>query len=140
MTKTTWTEFWDMNGGGAQKTMYAKIYIEAEDEEHAIETFHCLFGVDPTHTTCDCCGPDYSICTENRLIEHFEDEGSERDLIKHLTQPYCEEKTVFIPYEHPLDPVHDHEPVHESLRTRYENYRSFSTDNPLKTYDEWLES
>lgn len=28
-----WTEFWDMHSGGGQKEKWAKIYIEAPEEE-----------------------------------------------------------------------------------------------------------
>lgn len=64
-----WTQFWDMHsGGGLKEPPYAKIYIEAPEEE-AIRIFEDRFGRDPYNVTCDCCGDDYSIDSEETLEE-----------------------------------------------------------------------
>lgn len=60
--------FYDLSGGGYQKVDGKKyIYIQADDITSACNEFVRLFNVDPCNTTCDCCGPDYSI-TEFRDI------------------------------------------------------------------------
>jgi hypothetical protein len=58
-----WTRFMDMHSGGDAKTAWNKIYIEAP-EELAIEVFKSRFGRDPYHTTCTCCGEDFSISSK----------------------------------------------------------------------------
>ena len=61
--------FWDMHSGGGQKLDWAKIYVEADSEEEAIEIFQQEFGRDPNHITCNCCGEDYSISSAETLEE-----------------------------------------------------------------------
>jgi hypothetical protein len=55
-----WTQFWDMHSGGRQKLEWARIYIEAPQDEAAV-IFQNRFGRNPHRVTCTCCGPDYSI-------------------------------------------------------------------------------
>lgn len=61
-----WTHFWDMHSGGGQKLDWGHIYIEAPEAE-ARGTFEKLFGRDPNHVTCNCCGEDYSVSEEESL-------------------------------------------------------------------------
>ncbi len=61
-----WTEFMDMNSGGGQKLDWDYIYIEA-DEEEARSIFYAKFERNPNRVTCTCCGPDYSITTNDSL-------------------------------------------------------------------------
>lgn len=61
-----WTHFHDMHSGGKQKLEWAHIFIEA-DEEQAREFFEEAFGRDPDHVTCNCCGSDYSVSSEESL-------------------------------------------------------------------------
>jgi hypothetical protein len=63
----TWTHFNDMHSGGGQKLEWDPIIIEAPESE-ACAAFERLFGREPGNTTCDCCGPDYSI-TESETLE-----------------------------------------------------------------------
>jgi len=62
-----WTQFWDMHSGGGQKLDWAKIYIEAPEQE-AVSVFYSRFRRNPNRVTCTCCGPDYSI-TESETLE-----------------------------------------------------------------------
>lgn len=55
-----WTQFWDMHSGGGQKEKWARIYIEAPEEEAKV-IFYNRFGHNPERVTCTCCGEDYSI-------------------------------------------------------------------------------
>lgn len=55
-----WTQFWDMHSGGGQKEDFAKLYIEAPEEE-AMRIFEDTYGHHPYNVTCDCCGEDYSV-------------------------------------------------------------------------------
>ena len=55
-----WTQFWDMHSGGSQKEKWARIYIEAPEEEAKV-IFYNRFGHNPERITCTCCGDDYSI-------------------------------------------------------------------------------
>jgi hypothetical protein len=64
--KLMWTHFHDMHSGGCQKLQWAHIFVEA-DEDEAKEFFEEAFNRDPEHTTCNCCGGDYSISTEDSL-------------------------------------------------------------------------
>ena len=57
----------DMHSGGDQKLDWALIFIEAENEGAAAGLFEARFGRNPYHTTCDCCGPDYSISEQPTL-------------------------------------------------------------------------
>lgn len=64
-----WTQFWDMHSGGYSKISdIDKIYIEADGDE-AIELFKRIFERDPGNVTCDCCGEDFSVCTESDIAE-----------------------------------------------------------------------
>lgn len=62
----TWTQFHDMHPGGGQKLDWGQIFIEAPEAE-ARAAFERLFGRDPDHVTCSCCGEDYSISEEATL-------------------------------------------------------------------------
>lgn len=65
----TWTQFWDMHsGGGLKQAPYAKIYIEASEEE-AIKIFVNRFGHRPDDVACDCCGDNYSVSSGESLQE-----------------------------------------------------------------------
>ena len=61
---SVWTSFWDMHSGGSQKEPYHHIFIEAP-ERVARAYFIGHFGHDPDHVTCNCCGPDYSVDSDN---------------------------------------------------------------------------
>lgn len=54
-----WTRFMDMHSGGGQKLDWAKVYIEAPEED-AAKVFMHRFGRNPNNITCSCCGEDYS--------------------------------------------------------------------------------
>lgn len=84
-----WTHFWDMHSGGGQKLEWPHIFIEAP-EDAAIRAFERLFGRDPAHVTCDCCGPDYVIDTYLtlreasryvRMASYRDDNVDERDTV-----------------------------------------------------------
>ena len=66
-----WTKFWDMHSGGGQKLDWAKIYIQAPEEE-AVVIFSNRFGRDPENVTCNCCGEDYSVSESKTLGEATE--------------------------------------------------------------------
>lgn len=61
-----WTLLWDMHSGGSQKEKWAKIYIEAPEEEAKI-IFYNRFGHNPERVSCTCCGSDYSISSDEDL-------------------------------------------------------------------------
>jgi hypothetical protein len=63
-----WTTFWDMHSGGKQKLPWSLIFIEA-DEKEAKDFFEIQFRRNPEHVTCNCCGGDYSIDTDNNSLE-----------------------------------------------------------------------
>lgn len=63
-----WTTFWDMHSGGRQKLQWAKIYIEAPEDE-AKCVFYNRFGRNPERVTCTCCGEDYSISSDDRTLK-----------------------------------------------------------------------
>lgn len=71
---TKYYEFADMHSGGGAKTDYEYIYIKAESEEEAVEIFEAKFDRSPYHTTCDCCGPDYSIWEVEKPTRSASDE------------------------------------------------------------------
>lgn len=58
-----WTKFMDMHSGGGLKNKYEHIFIEADNEEVAINIFQNKYS-DPNNITCSCCGEDYSVSTE----------------------------------------------------------------------------
>jgi len=49
-----------MHSGGGLKEKWARIYIEAPEEEAKI-IFYNRFGHNPERVTCTCCGEDYSV-------------------------------------------------------------------------------
>ena len=63
-----WTRFMDMHSGGGAKEKQEYIYIEA-DEVTAVQVFERVFGHNPNHVTCSCCGEDYSINSDNLSLE-----------------------------------------------------------------------
>jgi hypothetical protein len=63
-----WFSFHDMNGGGFTKTDYSRIYIQADTIDDAVKNFTQTFNVNPYDTTCDCCGPDFSIDDDKDLV------------------------------------------------------------------------
>jgi cytochrome c5 len=65
---TTYTRFFDMCSGGRQKTPHDVVYIKGS-ESVAAAKFEEVFGRDPYNTTCDCCGPDFSIEEYDSLHE-----------------------------------------------------------------------
>jgi hypothetical protein len=82
-----WTHFHDMHSGGGQKLQWAHIFIEA-DEKEAREFFEAAFDRNPDHVTCNCCGNDYSVSSEESLEQitgyyrnceyvYFDAEGNE---------------------------------------------------------------
>lgn len=62
----SWTHFMDMHSGGRAKLDWEHIFIELPEAE-AKAYFEQRFGRDPIHTSCHCCGPDYSIDEEQTL-------------------------------------------------------------------------
>lgn len=62
-----WTSFMDMHSGGSQKEKWARIYIEAPEQE-AMVIFYNRFGRSADHVTCKCCGSDYST-SEYKTLE-----------------------------------------------------------------------
>lgn len=65
-----WTEFYDMCSGGSRKIKdYGIIYIELPYDE-AVEYFIEKFERYPHNITCDCCGEDFSVSSEE-LLEDF---------------------------------------------------------------------
>lgn len=65
---SNFTVFSDMHSGGNQKLHYPLIVIEAPEEE-AILVFKQVFGRDPDHVTCNCCGKDYAIYADEESLE-----------------------------------------------------------------------
>jgi len=61
-----WTSFHDMHSGGGQKLDWARIFIEAPEDE-AVRIFYSRFGRNPHRVTCTCCGEDYSVYEEATL-------------------------------------------------------------------------
>jgi len=61
-----WTHFYDMHSGGKKNLAWGHIYIEAT-EEVAIRIFRNAFGIRADDTSCECCGPDYSISQRTSL-------------------------------------------------------------------------
>lgn len=55
-----WTRFSDMHSGGGRKTKYDIIYIET-NPHYAQMIFMKEFKRDPSNTTCNTCGEDFSI-------------------------------------------------------------------------------
>jgi hypothetical protein len=58
----------DMHTSGWQKTEFAYIFIEA-DEDTAKAYFRERFKIDPDASACNCCGPDFSIYSGETLEE-----------------------------------------------------------------------
>jgi len=63
-----WTLFWDMHSGGGLKEKWSHIYIEAP-EHMAKLIFYNRFGHNPERVSCTCCGEDYSISSEEDLVQ-----------------------------------------------------------------------
>lgn len=62
-----WTCFIDMHSGGGTKVKpYDFIYINAPEDE-AKTIFENQFARDPENVTCNCCGQDYSIDSDEDL-------------------------------------------------------------------------
>lgn len=61
-----WTSFFDMHSGGGAKEEWERIYIEAP-QEYAKRIFEHRFGHHPDDVTCNCCGNDYSIYSDEDL-------------------------------------------------------------------------
>jgi hypothetical protein len=61
-----WTHFMDMHSGGGQKLKWAHIYIEAPEDQAEV-IFYNMFGRNPRHVTCNCCGEDYSVRSSKNL-------------------------------------------------------------------------
>jgi hypothetical protein len=85
-----WVEFNDMHSGGGKKTKYEAIFIEAASEEKAEQIFRDTFNRDPNHVTCSCCGPDYSVSSDEclRQLTAYERNCQYRG----ATQKYAEEQ------------------------------------------------
>lgn len=66
-SKLRWFHFWDMSSGGGQKLAWKHIFIQARNEDAAVNKFKRLFDRDPHNVTCSCCGPDYSISDDDTL-------------------------------------------------------------------------
>ena len=82
-----------MYSGGGRKTKYERICVELP-EDKAVEWFKDKFKRDPTHTTCDCCGCDYSI-SEAETLEELT--ASLRDC-KYSGDGYSEEQDLERPW------------------------------------------
>lgn len=63
-----WTRFMDMNSGGGSKEEWEYIYIEAPEDEAKV-IFYNRFGHNPERVTCTCCGRDYSIDSEEKIVD-----------------------------------------------------------------------
>lgn len=64
--------FFNMCSGGSRQTQYATLFIEADSKQQAVEVFEHHFDRSPYHTTCSCCGMDYSIMDYDTLEEATE--------------------------------------------------------------------
>lgn len=72
--------FFDMASGGRDKTKYETIIIEADNEQQAAQVFESKLEIDPYNTTCDCCGPDFSISSYETLdlAQQYDRESSKK--------------------------------------------------------------
>lgn len=62
-----WTRFHDMHsGGGLKEEPYARIYIEAPEDEARV-IFYNRFGHSPDRVSCTGCGEDYSLTEADSL-------------------------------------------------------------------------
>lgn len=66
-SKLRWFHFNDMHSGGGRKLAWEHIFVQARNEDAAVNKFKRLFDRDPHHVTCSCCGPDYSISDDDTL-------------------------------------------------------------------------
>jgi hypothetical protein len=63
-----WVRFMDMHsGGGMKQAPYDRLYLRAASEKAAIEQFMERFGHDPEMASCDTCGRNYSIDSDEDL-------------------------------------------------------------------------
>lgn len=68
-----WTLFADMYSGGSRKEQWEYIYIEAS-EKRAIDFFKSTFDHSPFYITCQHCGKDYEIYSDDdiyKLTEYY---------------------------------------------------------------------
>lgn len=56
------------SGGGTKLGKFEKILMQGREDD-ATKRFTELFGRDPNHVTCDCCGEDYSVGEYATLAE-----------------------------------------------------------------------
>ncbi len=66
----TWTSFYDMSSGGGNKEDFQYLFVEAPYRE-AISVFYSRYGHHPLRITCNCCGPDYSVDSEDDSLEEI---------------------------------------------------------------------
>lgn len=65
-----WVSFNDMHSGGGTKVPpYEQIYIQANSEAEAVKIFIRKFSYDPTQCSCHTCGDDYSIDTDDSILQ-----------------------------------------------------------------------
>lgn len=68
-----WVGFNDNHTGSeGRKTEWEQVFIEALSVEGAVQIFSDRFDRHPGATSCDCCGPDYSITEYDDLKELIE--------------------------------------------------------------------
>ncbi len=75
--------FKDTSSGGTQKTDYKRIIIECSSNDDPKEIFKQQMDIDPDHTTCDCCGPDFSVFRYDDLESFLSDSLHWGDMEKH---------------------------------------------------------
>jgi hypothetical protein len=54
-----WFQFTDGNTQGYRKSQYHYVFIRTFNMAAARAIFQEALGLDPTHRTCHCCGPDF---------------------------------------------------------------------------------
>lgn len=79
-----WISFWDMHSGGGTKTDYEEIFIEANDEDHAVEIFETEFNEFPYDVACGCCGSNFSVNVYETLDEATEYHRRDTSLEEYL--------------------------------------------------------
>jgi hypothetical protein len=65
-----YTCFDDMHSGGFKKTPHETVYVPLPLDQ-ARRVFKNFFGVDSKKTTCNCCGPDFSVFETEKRGEGF---------------------------------------------------------------------
>lgn len=82
-----WFRYYDMSSGGTEKTPYSNIYVEAASRPTADVVFTAHTGRDPGHTTCACCGEDYTVYEYTTIDEATADERGGQSVRQYVRQP-----------------------------------------------------